>query len=239
MEYLIDKKNKVIFGFSPKAGCSHIKTLLYYASLGKSPEDVNSLKCGEIHKIFNDIKLSVIEPYITSTSEKINVIIVTRHPFERLVSGFRQKYIKSDKTTKNWPSEIKLNLSNFVKEIKKGNWKAVDPHHFKPQSTNYLDFSKFKNVKLKIFDINKIDYDYIFSAYRRKKSQAVINKTQGHERFTKDFSDYTGELGNGEELDVNEYWEYQIDVSTFYSDEIKKKVFEIFKQDYINFGYNL
>lgn len=239
MEYHIDKKNKAIFGFSAKAGCSHIKTILYYASSGVSCRKINSLKRGEIHKVFRPRPTKKIEPYIKSTSEKINVIIIARHPFERLVSGFLDKYANKSSFAHKWPPEIKLNLSNFVKEIQKDNWEVVEPNHFKPQSTYYLDFSKYKHIELKIFDIKNIDYDYISRVLNKKIPLDIINKTQGHERSIneKDFAKYEGEFGHGEELEVNEYFSSKIDVSTFYSDQIKKEVYEIFKQDYINFGY--
>ena len=194
MHYYIDNKNKVIFGFSPKCGCSHVKTLLYYLCYNKSTEIIKSLEIGEVHERIKTFNKSKVTNYIMNTPEKIDVIIITRHPFKRLVSGFIDKYCNRRANSTGiaqldfgqfvlrWPKHIKRNLSNFVKQLEKGNWKIIDRHHFEPQSVNYIDFTKFKNTKTQFFDISNIDYNYISKIYNKKIPDAIINRTEGHER---------------------------------------------------------
>lgn len=235
MYYYIDKINKVIFGHSPKCGCSHVKTLIYYLCRNKSKENIESLKVGEVHDKIKTFSKSVVTSYIMNTPEKIDVIIITRHPFKRLVSGFVDKYCKQGQYVNKWPKHIKRNLSNFVEQLEKRNWKIIDKHHFEPQSVNYINFTKFKNTKTQFFDISNIDYNYISKIYNKKIPDAVINHTEGHER--KNLAPCKINTDIFDNIIVDRYSHMRINKLAIYSNKIKEIVYRIYLLDYKNFNY--
>ena len=235
MHYYIDYKNKVIFGFSPKCGCSHVKKLIYYLCYNNSKEIIKSLREGDVHRTIKPSYRRRVTDYIMKEPEKIDVIIVTRHPFKRLVSGFIDKYCKRGDHVDKWPKHIERNLSNFVEQLEKRNWKIIDKHHFEPQSDNYIDFTKFKNTKTQFFDISNIDYSYISKIYNKKIPDAVINHAEGHER-----RNYPPCKINADILDniiVDKYCESKVNKLTSYSNKIKEIVYRIYMLDYRNFNY--
>ena len=235
MYYYIDNINKVIFGYSPKCGCSHVKILLYYLRFDKSKEKIKSLGCGEVHKKIQTFSKSQATNYIMNTPEKIDVIIVTRHPFKRLVSGFIDKYCNQGQYVDKWPKHIKRNLSNFVKHLEKKNWKIIDRHHFEPQSVNYIDFTKYKNTKTQFFDISNIDYNYISKIYNKKIPDAIINRTEGHERRNSPPCKINADIFDN--INVDRYCDSKINKLTSYSNKIKEIVYRIYILDYRNFNY--
>jgi hypothetical protein len=44
MFFLVNKNNNVIFGWSAKAGCSHVKNLFYFLQTGKINNKIVSFK---------------------------------------------------------------------------------------------------------------------------------------------------------------------------------------------------
>ena len=78
MRFLVDEINKIIFGWNAKAGCSHIKNLFYYLT--------DTQPFTNIHRQVADKSLP--DDYI-----KYTIIIITRNPYERIVSGFIEKYV--------------------------------------------------------------------------------------------------------------------------------------------------
>lgn len=240
MYYTIDKDKKAVFGFSPKAGCSHLKTLLCYLMLNTPEKTIQSFRQGESHKHLGKGGVDrVYDPtkYISNTSETIDVLIFTRHPFNRLVSGFVDKYGTNGQCRPTWPKHVKLNLSNFVKEIKKKNWSVVNQRHFEPQSVGYKDFTQFENVNLKIFDICNVAYEYISGIYNKTIPDGVMNHTQGHEnRFLPAYKKPNRII---DQVSVDEYCDSKIDPAKSYSDDMKEEVYKIYKIDYDNFNYNI
>ena len=76
MYFLIDNKNKIIFGWSAKCGCSHIKRIFWFYNKGIIPKNVH---VGSYNKLPNNI-------------ENYTIIIISRNPYKRLVSGFLNNY---------------------------------------------------------------------------------------------------------------------------------------------------
>ena len=79
MKFLISEKNKVIFGWSTKCGCSHVKRLFNYLENDIVIDKVHGLK----------------ESNIGVDTKKYITIIFVRNPYKRLVSGFLDKYGKN------------------------------------------------------------------------------------------------------------------------------------------------
>jgi hypothetical protein len=221
MYFLVDTKNKIIFGWSAKCGCSHIKNIYWFLQTNCLTNEIHTIK--DYCKLPNDIK-----NYIT--------LIFSRNPYKRIVSGFLDKYRKEGGLRNLW-KHSSISFSKFINEVIKNNWKMIDKHHFTPQTTEYFNKKILLSKIIKFYDICNIDYEYIEQLYNKKIPECVINKKEGHERIYKiknnDFYDkYVYDLN------MDDYIDYDIDLKYFYNEEIRKKVFNFYIKDFNFFNQN-
>jgi hypothetical protein len=130
MYFLIDEKKKVMFGWSAKCGCSHIKKIYWYLQNSIIDNKIHSKK--EWNNIPNDI-------------ENYTTILIIRNPYERIISGFLDKYKKDGQFRHLWKHDT-LTFSTFVDKLIKNDWKIIDKHHFIPQTNDAFDI-RVKNSK--------------------------------------------------------------------------------------------
>lgn len=221
MLFLVDTKNKIIFGYSAKCGCSHIKNIYWFLQKNNIIDNIHkSLYC---HNLPNDI-------------ENYTTLIFCRNPYQRLLSGFLDKYKKDGQYRNRWrhPS---LSFSQFVDELVKSNWSIIDQHHFTPQTTEKFDKKIHSSKIIKIYDICNIDYQYIEKLYNKKIPDNVLNKKQGHERSFHIKYKYESDK-NVYDLHIDEYQEYDVDIKFFYNEDIKEKVFKFYINDFNFFKNN-
>jgi hypothetical protein len=221
MIFLVDKFNKIIFAWSAKCGCTHIKIIYWYLQTN------NILKSIHTEQDFN-ILPDNIENYIT--------LIFSRNPYNRIVSGFLDKYKKKGQFRKLWKYSS-ISFHQFVDEVIKNNWTMIDKHHFTPQTTEYFDKKILSSKIIKFYDICNIDYEYIEQIYNKKIPEDVINFKYGHERQlqikTDDFyNEYVYDLN------IDDYINYNINIKYFYNEEIKEKVFNYYINDFNFFNEN-
>ena len=212
MYFLVNEKKKIIFGWSAKCGCSHIKNIFRFLENGKMNNKIHEKKdCG---KIPNNI-----EEYIT--------IIITRNPYKRLISGFLDKYSEKGQYRYLWKDKI-LSFSKFVNELVKKDNKTIEKHHFTPQTTENFNKKILMSKIFKIYDISKIDYKFIEKIYNIKINPCVINRKFGHERDIKKniLEKYVYDLP------IEDYINYNINYNFFYNKDLKKKVFEFYINDF-------
>jgi hypothetical protein len=216
MFFLIDESLKIIFGWSAKCGCSHIKKIFWYMKTGNDNH--------EIHIIIECNSLPTdIENYTT--------ILIIRNPFERIISGFLDKYSVNGELRKHWKYNT-ITFSKFVDELLINDWKMIDKHHFTPQTTESFDSEIIhKSKELKVYDIKNIDYNYIEELYSKKIPEKLLNFKGTNTRKIKSqiMEDYVFNL------DMSLYYDYNIDIKYFYNDIIKKKIFNFYKNDFIFF----
>jgi hypothetical protein len=155
MRFLIDRKNKVIFGWSAKCGCSHVKKLFYFL------KNENHTKQRYLHRDDNiQLPGDDINDYV--------IIVFTRNPYERLVSGFLDKYNPNYGEFKQMWGGSMLTFSLFVDELVTKKWNKVEHHHFTPQTSEGYNFNQMKKAKeLIVYDIKNIDYDRISQIYNK------------------------------------------------------------------------
>ena len=218
MYFLVDKKTKVIFGWSPKCGCSHIKKIFWFLQNDK----INNI----IHTIYDMNNL----PY---DIENYTTILISRNPYKRIISGFLDKYRKNGEFKKLWKYKT-ITFSMFIDELIQNNWKMIDKHHFTQQTSENFDIKILNSKNIKCYDIKNIDYKYIENLYNKKIPEIIINSKQGHERTKKDknFDDYVYDL------DMDIYYDYNVKIFYFYNEELKNKIFKFYKNDF-NFFYEL
>jgi hypothetical protein len=86
MHFLVDLKKKVIFGWSAKSGCSHVKNLFFYLTKGTINNKLHN--GGESHNLPDNI-------------EEFIIFLFIRNPYKRVVSGFLDKYSDGGQFIKN------------------------------------------------------------------------------------------------------------------------------------------
>ena len=215
MYFLIDNKLKIIFGWSAKCGCSHIKKIFGYLQ--------NDIENNVIHtnKDFNNLP-NDIENYTT--------ILIIRNPYERIISGFLDKYREGGEFRFMWKQNT-LTFTNFVDELVKNNWEMVEKHHFTPQTSECFNSDAIlKSKVLKVYNIKNINYKYIEQIYNKNIPKTLINFRGGHERNS------TIELNTPVfDLDFNSYNDKNIKPKYFYNKNIRNKVYNFYKNDFIFF----
>jgi hypothetical protein len=227
--YLVDETNKVIFGFNDKCGSSHIKKMFYYLTGDK---DLNN-----IHRGTN----SIIPPKLLDNLNNYTVIMIIRNPYERLVSGFLNKFRKNGEAFNALGNDIIPTFDNLITYIKDNRYidnvvryrrdnKYISNrwflNHFYPQTYHDpLDIISYEN--LIIYDISNIDYNFIEELYKQKIPDDIKNFRGGHETYNKDKIDK-----DVSKLILSEYEGYRPYTRCFYNDDIKSKVDIIFKNDF-------
>ena len=214
MFFLIDVNLKIIIGWSPKSGCSHIKKIIRFLQTNNFdhethiPDDIGILP--------NDI-----ENYVT--------ILIIRNPYERLISGFLDKYRKSGEFIQRWKHPT-ITFSKFIDELIKGDWNMIQEFHFKPQMQDF-DEKILKSKELKIYDIKNIDYNLIETLYNKKIPEKILNFKFNHERKSGTILEkYV------HDLDMQIYYNYSVPTKYFYNEDLKHKVHEFYKNDFIFFN---
>jgi len=220
MLFIVDNNKKIIFGWSAKCGCSHIKTIYWFL---QTDDNLNIV----IHTS-NDVNPLPVD------IENYTTLIFCRNPYKRIISGFLDKYSNTGEFIHLW-KHSSLSFSQFVDEVIKNEWIMIHKHHFTPQTTEAFDEKILLSKIIKFYDISNIDYEYIEKLYNKKIPECVINKKQGHERFNQIKTDI---LFNKYvyDLNIDTYINYNVDKKYFYNEEIKQKVFNFYIKDF-NFFY--
>jgi hypothetical protein len=161
--------------------------------------------------------------------QNYTTIIITRNPYERIVSGFLNKYKPNSHFLRTLWKHPQITFKTFVDETVKNNWQMVDKHHFTPQTTECFNkdiINKSKAVKL--YDIKNIDYKYIESLYDVEIPPNIIS-FKGNHILPLYQVDYTGNVYN---FDMKDYMHANVEKRFFYNDEIKNKVYSFFLNDF-------
>ena len=216
MLFLVDPNQKVIFGWSPKCGCSHIKNIYWFLRTDTLDHPIHTMED-------NNLLPDDIENYTT--------ILITRNPYKRLVSGFLDKYSKEGHYRSMWKSPF-LSFSQFVDKLIQHDWDTIQMHHFIEQTSERFDKNRLLLSKtLKVFDLEKIDYEFIEQVYKKKIPSEVLNLQHGHERHlrVKGAKFYDTPVYD---LHIDDYVDYNIGLQYFYNEEIRQKVFHFFMEDF-------
>jgi hypothetical protein len=212
MFFLVDNKYKIIFGWSAKCGCSHVKRIFNFFTTNKIDGIIHTGK--EMHKLPDDI--------INYTT-----IIISRNPYKRLISGFLDKYSINGQFRCFWKYKF-ITFSRFIDELVKNDWKMIEHHHFTPQTTEGFDEKILLSKCIKCYDIENIDYNYIEELYNIKIPEILLNKKEGHERKQNKLS-YNNYVYD---LRMMVYYDFNVDIKYFYNENLKNKVFNFYKNDF-------
>jgi len=214
MFYLIDDNHKVIFGWSAKCACSHVKRIFWFLQNNNIENPIHSIS--GYQKLPEDID---IENYTT--------IIFIRNPYKRLVSGFLDKYETEGEFRKLWKYE-KITFSMFVDELLKKDWHMIEKHHFTPQTTEEFNKKILLSKFFICYDIENINYHFIEQLYNIKIPLEVLHKKDGHERKKYEIIFYKYVYN----LDMNDYYCYNVDYKYFFNEELKNKLRIFYEEDF-------
>jgi hypothetical protein len=211
MFYLVDHDRKIIMGWSAKCGCTHVKYLFRYLTTGQTDHtDIHAQRCEPLPRD--------IETYI--------VVMVMRNPFERLVSGFLDKYKKGGTLRHKWPFP-KLTFRNFVQHVVQRRFDIIDHDHFAPQ-TERFDPNVFNAKACTIFDVARINYQYLETIFKRPLPPEVVAFKGDHTRTQQ--KPWKG--GPVCDLDMDVYFHNKVDVNLFYNQTLTRQVQSVFKNDF-------
>lgn len=220
MYFLVDKKKKIIFGWSAKCGCTHVKKMWYY---------LNNIEVGNLHR-------NTYQSLPDDVSE-YTILIFTRNPYKRLVSGFLDKY-RVGGQFRRWWNKKEIKFDDFVNELFKNNWKLIERHHFCQQTSEAYSEKIFQSKILKFYDISKIDYSYIEDLYKKKLPASIIDFRGNHARQSILKTPKTHKTGHVYNLEMSEYFNSNLETKNFYNEDLKKKVFQFYKKDFDLFYRN-
>jgi hypothetical protein len=219
MYFIVDNDNKVIFGWTPKCGCSHIKRIYKYLKYNVIQATSDKIHVLQKHKLPDDI-------------QNYTTIIICRNPYKRLISGFLDKYKINGEFRHLWKYRF-ITFSLFINELCKNDWKMVEKHHFAPQTSEEFNKNIIMCSKcVKCYDLDNIDYKFIEELYNKKISSDILNKKEGHERktYTNNYNDYVYNLY------MFKYYCYNVETKYFYNKILQDKVYNFYKEDFIFFN---
>ena len=238
MLFLTDDKHKIIFGWSAKCGCSHIKNIFYYLQSG--------VCCGPNEYIHRG-KGKDFQPLPENLSE-YTLLLFVRNPYKRLVSGFLDKYGPKGEFRHLWESALPLTFSNFVDAIYTDDSKMIDNHHFTPQTSEHFCDRIKNHSKTIIYDIENIDYAIIEELFQQKLPDEVIDYRGPHQNHPSAKRSADLVVGGFQppdqhkyeiivhydvyELPIDEYSDCKPLLICYFNEDIYKKVNEIYKKDF-------
>lgn len=211
---LIDRNNKIIMGWSAKAGCT-ISVKMFFDHMGILEEALN------YNKWVHEFRCMVFyQKYGTPTEKDILhsnyfKFKVVRNPYHRAVSSFIH-YIKY--------SNKPLSFVNFVQFLKTENlencdihWKLQSSHHDK-----YYQIVKLENITEEIEKINIL-----------RGTKFKPNFTSDHHHIKENSNHFVGDqefMACNTEKTIPNY-------NDFYNSTIKEDITNLYNKDITGYGY--
>ena len=157
MHFYVDPPRRFAVGWSPKCGCTHVKAILLFCRFGTIDHNPHASE----HRAMFRAQLPAREELHAWT-----VLVVVRSPYERVVSGFLDKYEPSGELRHLWPRDH-LTFGQFVNALARDGTltPAIDTHHFEPQMTEPLAGALDRAQRCVVCDIGAIDYALLEATY--------------------------------------------------------------------------
>ena len=154
-------------------------------------------------------------------------------------------------------AQKKIKFNEFVNEL--GNWKIIEKHHFKFQTSEAFTNEIMNSKIIKCFDVENIDYEFIEKLYNKKIPKDIIEYRGGHDRnknisnlcsyyipielikFKEEHKKYKtrqdSQLGKCVyNSNLEEYYNLKLETKYFYNEGIKQKIFNFYKNDFLFFN---
>lgn len=162
---------RVVFGWSAKAACTHVKNLYWFLRGRERTHPDPETRHKQIHH------LTYREWHPSWTANGYKLVVFIRNPYKRLVSGFQYHYGLMGRT---FNRRKPMTLETILTELDAhGHATGVNKHHFTPQLSEAWVPTLKPDV---VFDIESIDY----GALERLTGQPIparIRDFRGHHTF--------------------------------------------------------
>lgn len=212
MRFIVNEDKKIIFGWSPKCGCTHVKNMVYF--LENKYLDKTHISEYDTYELPYDISSYII-------------IIIIRNPYKRIISGLFDKY-KSDGVFRDkWTVSDQLCFSNFLNKLFEEKYDLVDYEHFSPQTSGWFEESIESHTKTIIYDLENIDYEYLGSLYN--KTIPIDVRLYRGTHFNKNIQPFNEPAYD---IEIDKVAGYKIAIDFFYNQELINKMLHIFKKDF-------
>lgn len=211
MYFLINTRHRVAFGWSAKCGCTMVKSLFF---------ELSGVFMPHVHGAW-------LWAGLPPEGGGFEVIVFARNPYERLVSGFLDKYGRSRELEASdpLPEGGATSYSGFVRWLEQEGMRSRSPnfvHHFTPQlSEAWIDGLPVARV----YDIKAIDHAYL---------QARFETTlPPNERLLNAGAPSAGRRAGAVHLPISQLAQLAVvpEYSSFYDAATKAAVARIYQRD--------
>jgi len=217
---MIDTENRVIFIWNAKCGCTFLKKL-FFAYLG-----FENYARKNVHKLNKTKWLHSPLPY---DYQNYKIFLFCRNPYDRLVSGFLNKFVTDvpNYISKKIENVEELTFLDYVTLLEKNtNFDIIDEHHFGKQ----INVEEMKKINVNhVFDIHNIDMS-ILDAHFQKNSQ-LFQCTKQNWNATKKNSKKMNNIFTKKVKDLKKMNVFP-SYSSFYNDELREKVKRMYQTDF-------
>ncbi len=221
MYFLIHEEKKIVFGWSAKCGCSHVKKIFHFLENGRIDNQIH------VKNEYNKLPEN-INDYI--------LILFIRNPYERIISGFLDKYKKNGECRNLWETDESLTFNNFVRLLSIKNYSIINFHHFTQQTSEEFKDIISDHPNLIIYDIKNINYNYIEQLFNIKIPMELILFRGDHKNKGETIINY-----NVCNWHIDDLIDIKPSINIFYNDYIKNLVEVYYKKDFDFFskhGFN-
>lgn len=270
MKYLYSPRTKTVFGDIPKCGVESLRLLILKENNDKNKHDI-----WKMSRIYN--------PQIPRNMlTKFNYIVIVRNPYNRLVSGFLDKFMTGNYNHLQFCKQIMNIYANNANANANGN-NSLNGNNCVDIIKNRINFEEFVNILVKI-PHHKVDehfrsqLDLFDPSPNIKLFRLEELKTNGFDKylkisgFTNKFENYRvhhlymntkKDIKNAHKMYYNDFdiaekrYKNNDNVKpngasgigfdgcvlpkydNFYTPELKRKVYEYYKKDFVNLGYKM
>jgi hypothetical protein len=221
--YVVEKL-KLIIGLNPKVGTTTIFTILLKKLGHEITADVHTIlsthntKIGKYDILHYDPKLNNLD------INNYTKICIVRNPYERLISGIRQRSIDLC----NYKDLSQNTITMFLQNLKQYNY--ID-QHFSPQSK----------------DINNLKFDHVIDIKEMSKLFTLLHLEYKNENYGNNSTKYnTNNKINYHNLTIKDIVDryddiWSNDINSWFTKNDIKLINELYKEDFIflnNYGHN-
>jgi len=227
MYFLVNEEKKIIFGYSPKCGCTKIKMYFNFYSGKNNYDNINP------DMTYNFKIPHTYDTYggLPNNHNEYTIVLFIRNPYKRLLSGFIDRYCISRCRL----NIREFNFQNFVNELDANGVNRINSQHFSPQlSQKYEDNIKFT----KIFDIENIDYEYLDQLFGKKLDDGLIKLRTSHQlKYSETYDDTNKKAYHLNKFEIRRMHE-KPKLKYFLNDDIISKINKYYKKDFDFFKEN-
>lgn len=216
MRFLVDPQSKTILGWSAKCGCSHIKNLFIFLTEGTVKNT------DKIHHLKNRV---LPAEFMTDYT----LILIVRNPYERIVSGFLDKFRTGSDLYQKWDHKTSpLTFHNFVNALVDGRFEQNNHvrHHFTPQLSEDWDDRIRRHPKLYVFDLHAINYSRLESQFGKKIPKEVLDVKWAYP-YIESIKDEAVH-----DVPIHLLFRKKPDTSCLYTEALKETVYRFYQKDF-------